>query len=74
MIVQTLTGKFDVVVIIKNIEFGRALGVALKHKYKVILYRDIAARPIDTARDWLSSQTNTIIFYFPGTCSLPYLT
>ena len=59
--------------IIKNIEFGRALGVSVKHKYKVILYRDIAARPIDTAREifkfaglnfsektlrWITSMTN----------------
>ena len=34
-----------------NIEFGKTLDEALKHRYKLIFYRDIAARPLDTARE-----------------------
>ena len=34
-----------------NIEFGKTLVEVLKHRYKLILYRDIAARPLDTARE-----------------------
>ena len=37
--------------IIDNIEFGETLDEALKHRYKLILYREIAARPLDTARE-----------------------
>ena len=37
--------------IIDNIEFGETLDEALKHRYKLILYRDIAALPLDTARE-----------------------
>ena len=37
--------------IIDNIEFGETLDETLKHRYKLILYREIAARPLDTARE-----------------------
>ena len=35
----------------ENIEFGKQLNESLRHRYKLILYRDIAARPVDTARE-----------------------
>ena len=37
--------------IVENIEFGQQLNDSLKHRYKLITYRDIAARPVDTARE-----------------------
>lgn len=37
--------------IVANIEFGQQLNESLKHRYKLITYRDIAARPVDTARE-----------------------
>ncbi|CAH3168056.1 unnamed protein product [Porites lobata] len=37
--------------IIDNIEFRETLNETLKHRYKLILYRQIAARPLDTARE-----------------------
>ena len=37
--------------IVENIEFGQQLNESLKHRYKLITYRDIAARPVDTARE-----------------------
>jgi len=37
--------------IFQNIKFGQKLKAPLKHKYRLILYRDIAARPFDTARE-----------------------
>lgn len=37
--------------IVENIEFGQQLNKSLKHRYKLITYRDIAARPVDTARE-----------------------
>ena len=38
-------------VIVKNIELGEAIDDSLKNRYKLVLYRDIAARPFDTARE-----------------------
>ena len=35
----------------ENIKFGQQLNESLRHRYKLILYRDIAARPVDTARE-----------------------
>lgn len=36
---------------VDNIEFGQQLNEPLKHRYKLVTYRDIAARPVDTARE-----------------------
>ena len=36
-------------VIVENIGFGRALNGSLKDKYKLIFYKDIAARPLELA-------------------------
>ena len=38
-------------VIIDNIEFGQNLDDSLKHIYKLVFYRDIAAHPLNTARE-----------------------
>ena len=38
-------------VIFQNIAVGKALSEAFKHKYKLVFYRDIAARPFDTAKE-----------------------
>lgn len=37
--------------IVENIEFGRALSGSLKDKYKLILYKDVAARPFELAKE-----------------------
>ena len=37
--------------IVENIEFGQQLNESLKRRYKLITYRDIAARPVDTAQE-----------------------
>ena len=37
--------------IVENIEFGQQLDESLRHRYKLILYQDIAARPVDTAKE-----------------------
>ena len=59
--------------IVENIEFGQALNGSLREKYKLIFYRDIAARPFKTAEEifkfarlkmsektleWITSMTN----------------
>lgn len=38
-------------VIIDNIEFGQNLDDSVKHRYKLVFYRDIAANPLNTAKE-----------------------
>ena len=38
-------------VIIDNIEFGQNLDDSVKHRYKLVFYRDIAAHPLNTAKE-----------------------
>ena len=38
-------------VITDNIEFGQNLDDSLKHRYKLVFYRDIAAHPLNTAKE-----------------------
>ena len=38
-------------VIIGNIEFGQNLDDSVKHRYKLVFYRDIAANPLNTAKE-----------------------
>lgn len=59
--------------VMENIDFGQQLDESLRHRYKLILYQDIAARPVDTAKEvfkfagfnisentikWVESRTN----------------
>ena len=37
--------------ILKNVEYGQALNDSLKDRYKLIFYRDIAAKPFETAKE-----------------------
>ena len=41
--------------ILKNVEYGRALNGSLKDRYKLIFYRDIAARPLKRRKKYSSS-------------------
>ncbi|XP_078354334.1 carbohydrate sulfotransferase 3-like [Oculina patagonica] len=59
--------------IVENIEFGQQLDESLRYRYKLILYQDIAARPVDKAKEvfkfagfnisdntikWIANRTN----------------
>ena len=46
---ETIQGYCDS--ILKNVEYGQALNDSLKDRYKLIFYRDIAARPFETAKE-----------------------
>ncbi|XP_074612515.1 carbohydrate sulfotransferase 3-like isoform X2 [Acropora palmata] len=37
--------------VVENIKFGRALNGSLKDKYKLIFYKDVAARPFELAKE-----------------------
>lgn len=73
--------------IVENIEFGQQLDESLRHRYKLILYQDIAARPVDTAKKvfkfagfnisdntikWIANRTNPDLIEVTEQSRKPY--